>query len=116
MMCCEMVPTPRLELATQEPKPEEVKTILPIFHWTVLPLRARKSISVTNEVRVELYHQAQYNQCVTIIDLRTLSAWPRFLLPCLCCLSLLSIGSCHRPAWLAPRAVTRPSKFSGICV
>ena len=27
-----------------------------------------------------------------------------------CCLSLLSIGSCHRPAWLAPRAVTRPSK------
>ena len=33
-------------------------------------------------------------------------------------LPLLSIGSCHRPAWLAPRAVTRPSpsKFSGICV
>ena len=36
-------------------------------------LRARKSISVTNEVRVELYHQAQYNQCVTIIDLRALT-------------------------------------------
>ena len=34
----EKVPTPRLELATQEPKPEEVKTILPIFYWTVLPL------------------------------------------------------------------------------
>jgi hypothetical protein len=31
-----------------------------------------ESISVTNEVRVELYHQAQYSQCVTIIDLRTL--------------------------------------------
>ena len=36
-------------------------------------VRARKSISVTNEVRVQLYHQAQYNQCVTIIDLRALS-------------------------------------------
>jgi len=36
------------------------------------PIRVRKSISVTNEVRVELYHQAQYNQCVTIIDLRAL--------------------------------------------
>ena len=36
-------------------------------------VRARKSISVTNEVRVELYHQAQYNQCVTVIDLRALS-------------------------------------------
>ena len=31
-------------------------------------IRARKSISVTNEVGVELYHQAQYNQCVTLID------------------------------------------------
>src|SRR5271157_774322 len=36
-------------------------------------VRARKSISVTNEVRVELYYQAQYNQCVTIIDLRALT-------------------------------------------
>ena len=36
-------------------------------------LRARKSINVTNEVRVQLYHQAQYNQCVTIIDLRALA-------------------------------------------
>ncbi len=39
-----------------------------------MTVRARKSISVTNEVRVELYHQAQYNQCVTIIDLRTPTA------------------------------------------
>ena len=31
------------------------------------------SLSVTNEVRVELYYQAQYNQCVTIIDLRALT-------------------------------------------
>ena len=37
-------------------------------------VRARKSISVTNEVGVELYHQAQYNQCVTLIDLRALTA------------------------------------------
>jgi hypothetical protein len=28
------------EVATQEQKPEEVKTILPIFHWTVLALKA----------------------------------------------------------------------------
>ena len=41
-----------------------------------LSLRARKSISVTNEVRVELYHQAQYNQCVTIIDSRALKIRP----------------------------------------
>ena len=41
-----------------------------------LSLRTRESISVTNEVRVELYHQAQYNQCVTIIDLRALKIRP----------------------------------------
>ncbi len=35
--------------------------------------RVRKSISVTNEVRVELYHQAHYNKCVKIIDLRALT-------------------------------------------
>ena len=38
-------------------------------------IRARKLIIVTNEVRVELYHQAQYNQRVTIIDLRALTRW-----------------------------------------
>ena len=45
-------------------------------------VRARKSISVTNEVRVQLYHQAQYNQCVTIIDLRALSMQQHAELPC----------------------------------
>ena len=51
----------------------EFRAILGLRKSVYQPVRARKSISVTNEVRVELCHQAQYNQYVTIIDLRALS-------------------------------------------
>ena len=74
-------------------------------------VRARKSISVTNEVGVELYHQAQYNQCVTLIDLRALSWKNRSFLA-----STEKMGRSEGSGTPAERILRKCTTSSGLCL